>query len=59
MDGRQAVGLETPDGVKRWDDAEAGLSAALDTFVGACARAAWLLLVVVCVVCCVRVRVCV
>ena len=35
---KKAIGLETPDGVKRWDEAEAALSAALDTFVGAWVR---------------------
>eukprot|EP00750_Incisomonas_marina_P002231 INCI12160.1.p1 GENE.INCI12160.1~~INCI12160.1.p1 ORF type:complete len:881 (+),score=184.65 INCI12160.1:140-2782(+) len=31
---KKAVGLETPDGVQRWDDAEAALAAALDKFAG-------------------------
>jgi threonyl-tRNA synthetase len=31
---KKAVGLETEDGVRRWDDAEAALAAALDVFAG-------------------------
>jgi len=31
---KKAVGLDTPDGVKRWDDAEDALAAALDKFAG-------------------------